>query len=859
MSSKEYLVSVVTPFHNTDMTLFKKGFESLKKQTLGFENIEWVVVVHNSENHYLEETRALTASYDNVRIFELNNSARTPSSPRNYALDKCTGKYVAFMDSDDSFNVTAMKEITDALEQTGAQIASFRAEEETEDDTVLPVMDVRAMFDQTQSIIDLHKGDPDLDKLIYTGGLTVWCKMISRDVLEAHHIRFDENITYGEDVTFSMTCLKYTDHVIILPQIIGYIYYMHHGSLAQDTNHTPDGVMTVCDNFSTLFDVAIEGGYPIERLAWPIMAYLSDLVMFNPDLPESYKTAICDKMRKYLVNMNDLPTDAKFFTPEAAAAIMSMVRHVILGEEIKEGEISTEESVLLGIIERNTACELGIKYGFDSIRSIDDFRAKVPVSDYGLYGPLVNLSTRIGESNLFTSDKVIGYFGDFGRMQNPQKFPVTALDYSYYTGILLSELNSAPESTLLMLASLPKEKETHYKDDTYLDSVYGAASRALKDSDVFTSYRREFKYGCITSPEELVFPSKNYDLRYGRALFALADPDVSQIITSNTWALYDLMNYIEKHWQILVDDLECGTISVNSGLDEEIRMMLGSKLVKLPERASELRQVFRNGFDEPIIPRIWPKVGRIIANSFGEYEFYTRLIRSYTGDIAIDNGYYLLPSAVVAKSAGNGSRDILLLKNNAFLELARVDAPDEEPILVDEARPGNVYELIVTNHSGLYRYRTGVLTEARKNDDQTAFAYVCRREEIIRIRDKYFVTNRLVPAIDSIEKETGIRFTDYSTSETDDFELIVYIEPGDSAEYEKAIKIGTDRLRQIAEKELPELTEFGTVIKIVQPETQLLLRDRRMMDLNSGTDQMRPVRVLINPKHVALYEAFSQS
>ncbi|MCR4990883.1 MAG: GH3 auxin-responsive promoter family protein [Lachnospiraceae bacterium] len=853
-----YLVSVVTPFHNTDMKLFKKGFESLKKQTLGFEKIEWVIVVHNSEKHYLDETRELTAGCDNVKIYELNNSARTPSSPRNYALDHCTGKYIAFMDSDDSFNITAMKEITDALESTGAQIASFRAEEETEDDTVLPVMDVRAMFDQTQSVIDLHKGDPDLNKLIYTGGLTVWCKMILRDIIEEHHIRFDENITYGEDVTFSMTVLKYTDHVIILPQIIGYIYYMHHGSLAQDTNHTPDGVMTVCDNFSTLFDVALEGGYPIERLAWPIIAYLSDLVMFNPDLPDSYKTTICDKMRKYLEKMDDLPTDAKFFTPEAAAAIMSKVRHVILGQEVKDGEVSTEEGVLLDIVEQNKACELGVKYGFGSIRSTEDFRRNVPLSDYGLYGPLVNLSTRIGESNLFTTDKVIGYFGDFGSMQNPQKYPVTAKDYAYYTGILMSELNSTPESTLLMLASLPKEKETHYKDDTYLDSVYGATARALKDSDVFTSYRREYKYGCITSPEELVFPSKSYDLRYGRALFALADPDVSQIITSNTWALFDLLNYIEKNWQMLVDDLESGTVSQGSGLDEEIRMILGSKLQKLPERAAFLKNEFKKGFDEPIIPRIWPGMNRIIANSFGEYEFYTAQLRAYSGDIAIDNGYYLLPSAVVAKSAGNGSNDILLLKNNAFIELLEVGSNDTSTVLVDEAKPGATYEMIVTNHSGLYRFRTGVLVEAKEHDGQIGFSYVCRREEIIRIKDRSFITNRLVPVIDRIEKETGIRFADYSTAESDDFELIVYLEPKDSAEYDKAVEKGTGELLKIALCELPELKEYNTGIKIVQPETQLLLRDRRMMDLSSGTDQMRPVRVLINPKHIALYNAFSK-
>jgi len=48
-----YKVSVVTPFHNVDMAVFQKAADSMKQQTIGFENIEWVIVVHNSESHYL--------------------------------------------------------------------------------------------------------------------------------------------------------------------------------------------------------------------------------------------------------------------------------------------------------------------------------------------------------------------------------------------------------------------------------------------------------------------------------------------------------------------------------------------------------------------------------------------------------------------------------------------------------------------------------------------------------------------------------------------------------------------------------------------------------------------------------------
>lgn len=856
MNNNNYLVSVVTPFHNTDMKLFEKGFKSLKRQTLGFDKIEWVVVIHNSEKHYLDEVRELTSGYENVKIYELNNDARTPSSPRNYALDHCTGKYVAFMDSDDSFDVTAMKEITEALESTGAQIASFRAEEETEDDTVLRVMDVRAMFDQTRSIIDLHKGDPELNKLIYAGGLTVWCKMIRRDVLEEHNIRFDLDLTYGEDVTFSMTCLKYAEHIIILPQVIGYVYYMHHGSLAQNVNLSPDGVMKVCKDFSRLFDVALEGGFAIERLAWPVMGYLANLMLFNPDMPEDYRTAICDKMRGYLDKMEDLPTDAKFFTPDMATGLMTLVRQVMLGENPDDADISIDENMIMTLLKENAGCELGIRYHFADIHSLNEYKKRVPLSEYSFYAPLVNLSTRIGESNLFTANRVVMYLSDFGSMQNPEIYPITEQDRVIYAGILSSQICGTTESTLLLMSALPHEKETHYKDDTYLDSVYGATVMHQRNRDMFTSYRRTYKYGCITSPEELVFPSSTYDLRYGRLLFALADPDVSQIIASNTWALLDLMNYLKQHWKLLVDDLRNGEISSETGLFEEVRLTLKSKLKKLPERADELQAVFEEGFDTPIIPRIWKKTERIIADAFGEYAFYTGKLRSYSGEIPISNGYLLLPEAVVAKATGPETEEMMFIQNNACIELLPKGS-EGDTVMVKDAAENQLYEIIVTNRSGLYRKRTGVYVKAIARPDgsgATGFVYAGRKGDILRTRTLEFDTNELVPVIAEMVKKTGCDIADYSVSEADEGRIMLYLEAADDDTADKMKDTGKEVFSEILTDAIPGIP---MEIRFVRPETQLLLRDRRRLEIRSVTDQMRPVRVLTHPGHKAMFDAFS--
>jgi len=867
MNENKYLISIVTPFHNTDISLFKKGFTSLKKQTLGFEKIEWVVVIHNSEKHYFDDVQDVVKGCENVKVFELHNDVRSPSSPRNYALDHCTGKYIAFMDSDDRFNLTALKEISDVLESTNAQMATFRAEKEMEDDKIMEILDVRVPFDQTKSLIELHRGDPEINFLIHESSLTVWTKMIRRDFIEAHHIRFDDKIPMGEDCMFNIICYKYIEHIAILPQTIGYVYYMNHGSIVQSPNRSVEAVVAAAEGFAIWFDAILDGGYELERIGWPCIALVSDMMLMNPDMPEDDKIRIREKMKPYVLKMNPLNVEEKFFTKEQAESLMAKVRSVIMQEESDSSTKKTDEAQLLEILRRNASCELGRKYGFAKITSAKEYSEEVPVTDYSNYGPLIELSTRIGETNIYTADKVIGYFGELGSMQNPQKYPVTSADYEIYKGILESQINETPESTFLVMSSLPKEKATHYKDNTYLDSIYGAAVKAFKSDDIFTSYRRNFKYGCITSPEMLVYPSEQFDLRYGRLLFALADADVSQIVASNTWALLDLFRFLEKYWKNLTDDLENGTVSIESGLNEELRTTLGAKLDKMPERARELRAIFAEGFDVPVIPKIWKNIQRIIANGFGDFAFYTERLRRYSGEISIDDGYYFLPSGVIAKASGNDEILLHLLRNNLFMELLPVNT-DGTAIGIDNAENGKCYEIIVTNNSGIYRCRTGIVVKAVKPDENTlTFVYVCRHDELITIDGVQLNTILIGSVVNAVQNETGIAFDDYSTAEGDNGELVIYLDPANDESYEKANSVGSAKLTEMVNnhlKEIPELIFSGNPeklpvaeVRIVQPETQLLLRDRRMMDLNSSTDQMRPIRVLDNPKYKALYNSMS--
>ena len=76
----QYQVSVITPFHNVDMDMFRRGYKSLQCQSIGFENIQWIVVLHNTKPEIRAEVEK--------RSMAGTNAARSLSPALKTRLDQ---------------------------------------------------------------------------------------------------------------------------------------------------------------------------------------------------------------------------------------------------------------------------------------------------------------------------------------------------------------------------------------------------------------------------------------------------------------------------------------------------------------------------------------------------------------------------------------------------------------------------------------------------------------------------------------------------------------------------------------------------------------------------------------------------
>ncbi len=106
----DYRASIIIPVYNVEKYL-RACLNSLTRQTVGFDNLEIVLVNDGSTDGSEAICREFDEEYDNVFFFSKENEGL--SKTRNFGLAHSHGKYIFFLDSDDCLREDTVKEVTD--------------------------------------------------------------------------------------------------------------------------------------------------------------------------------------------------------------------------------------------------------------------------------------------------------------------------------------------------------------------------------------------------------------------------------------------------------------------------------------------------------------------------------------------------------------------------------------------------------------------------------------------------------------------------------------------------------------------------------------------------------------------------
>ncbi len=212
-------VSVIMPLYNTDTALFERAVCSVLNQTE--KNIELIIIDDGSTTAVKDVADSFSQKDKRVLVTHKPNGG--VSSARNGGLDKATGEYITFVDSDDYIEPKMYEILLEAAQESNADIITSDLDINGEIiHCNLPSQRLIEKKESFETVFPLFSKPNSIATFAFTN------KIFRRRILETH--RFDEKLCFQEDLLFMLGVYSCAPTVYYVPKAF-YKYYQEAGGL----------------------------------------------------------------------------------------------------------------------------------------------------------------------------------------------------------------------------------------------------------------------------------------------------------------------------------------------------------------------------------------------------------------------------------------------------------------------------------------------------------------------------------------------------------------------------------------------------------------------------------------------------
>ena len=367
---------------------------------------------------------------------------------------------------------------------------------------------------------------------------------------------------------------------------------------------------------------------------------------------------------------------------------------------------------LRGILRRNAASEIGRRHSFDALARSPDVTAAyargLPVADYSAFRAaferIANGATDVlfpGAPRMFVSTS--GTTGD------PKLFPVTRRQQNAALSFIALLTPAArdhcvpglgfrqPTATLMVASRAGRETAAGIP----VGNPSGAGIRRILS----------------LAPPFWVFPAAVLTVQdyptalYLHALFALRAPGLGCIEAIYCSHIVSWMGLIERRGADLVRDIADGHLAADLVLSSEERATLTGSLRPDPERARALAQELTR---DPAgrMTRLWPDLKVLSSVVSGAFSVSVPRLRALAGpQPALYTTCFGATEGMVGINLWGAAPERYALALGAlyfeFLPESERESAPPRVVGFGELERGQRYEVVITNHAGLYRYRLG--------------------------------------------------------------------------------------------------------------------------------------------------------
>ena len=183
-------ISIIVPIYNASKYL-KKCLDSLVNQTK--KELEFILINDGSTDN----SEDIIKSYNDSRIKYFKRSNHGIGKTRNFGINKSTGKYIMFLDSDDY------------LEENACEVLYEKIDKEKLD---LVVCDFYRVVNDSKIIEKItsfkNTSLKDNPNLLLNVNLAPWNKIYRSDLIKNNNIKFIEDLKYEDAPFVALSLLK---------------------------------------------------------------------------------------------------------------------------------------------------------------------------------------------------------------------------------------------------------------------------------------------------------------------------------------------------------------------------------------------------------------------------------------------------------------------------------------------------------------------------------------------------------------------------------------------------------------------------------------------------------------------------
>ncbi len=228
-------ISIIVPIYNAEKYL-SKCINSLINQTK--KEIE-IILINDGSTDRSEE---IINNYRDERIKYFKNENQGIGKTRNFGIEKATGKYLMFVDSDDYLKEDACEILFKKAEKEKLDLVIcnyYKVDEETDKKEIIEIKE----FKNTKL--------KDNKELLLNVNLAPWNKLYKRDLIKKNKIKFVENLKY-EDAPFVVETMDKAKRIGQVTEALNY-YVIHKNSETTIRDNKVFDIIEIVDKIRKYF------------------------------------------------------------------------------------------------------------------------------------------------------------------------------------------------------------------------------------------------------------------------------------------------------------------------------------------------------------------------------------------------------------------------------------------------------------------------------------------------------------------------------------------------------------------------------------------------------------------------------